>query len=162
MHNDIFTATYSLGSVPPEPPSLPFPEPFQNRFTLVTTASFNLDERFTARRIIRGLPPLTDLSANIFLILMSLAFLFHAEALRSTVITRFPATMASSDSSFRFRYSEVSRVPLLNFPNTRSSCVPRGRLRVASRSPSATSPPLRSGAFRFDHPSRFDGLLLAS
>ena len=103
-------------------------------------ASFNLDERFTARRIICGLPPLTDLSANIFLILMSFAFLFHAEALRSTVITRFPATMASSDPSPRFRYREVSRVPLLNFPDTRSSCVPP----------------------RFDHPSRFDGLLLAS
>ena len=70
--------------------------------------------------------------------------------------------MASSDSSLRFRYREVSRVPLLNFPNTRSSYAPRGRLRVASRSPSATCPPLRSGAFRFDHPSRFDGLLLAS
>ena len=142
--------------------SLPFPEPFQYRFTLVTTASFNLDKRFAARRIICGLPPLTALSGNIFLILMSFAFLFHAEALRSTVIARFPATMASSDSSLRFRYNEVSRVPLLNFPDTRSSYVPRGRLRVASRSPSATCPPLRSGAFRFDHPSRFDSLLLAS
>ena len=70
--------------------------------------------------------------------------------------------MASSDSSLRFRYNEVSRVPLLNFPDTRSPYAPRGRLRVASRSPSATCPPLRSGAFRFDHPSRFDGLLLAS
>ena len=77
-------------------------------------------------------------------------------------LPRFPATTASSDSSLRFRYNEVSRVPLLNFPDTRSSYVPRGRLRVASRSPSATCPPLRSGAFRFDHPSRFDGLLLAS
>ena len=56
--------------------SLPFPEPFQNRFTLVTTASFNLDKRFTARRIICGLPPLTALSGNTFLILMSFAFLF--------------------------------------------------------------------------------------
>ena len=36
--------------------SLPFPEPFQNRFTLVTTASFNLDKQFAARRIICGLP----------------------------------------------------------------------------------------------------------
>ena len=63
--------------------SLPFPEPFQNRFTLVTTASFNLDKRFAARRIICGLPPLTALSGNIFLILMSFAFLFHAEALRT-------------------------------------------------------------------------------
>ena len=62
--------------------SLPFPEPFQYRFTLVTTASFNLDKRFAARRIICGLPPLTALSGNIFLILMSFAFLFHAEALR--------------------------------------------------------------------------------
>ena len=77
-------------------------------------------------------------------------------------LPRFPATMASSDSSLRFRYNEVSRVPLLNFPDTRSSYVPRGRLRVASRSPSATCPPLRSGAFRFDYPSRFDSLLLAS
>ena len=63
--------------------SLPFPEPFQYRFTLVTTASFNLDKRFAARRIICGLPPLTALSGNIFLILMSFAFLFHAEALRT-------------------------------------------------------------------------------
>ena len=79
---------------------------------------------------------------------------------RSSV--HLPATMASSDSSLRFRYNEVSRVPLLNFPDTRSSYAPRGRLRVASRSPSATCPPLRSGAFRFDYPSRFDSLLLAS
>ena len=43
------------------------------------------------------------------------ASLFHAEALRSTVIARFPATMASSDSSLRFRYNEVSQVPLQNF-----------------------------------------------
>ena len=120
--------------------SLPFPEPFQYRFTLVTTASFNLDKRFAARRIICGLPPLTALSGNIFLILMSFAFLFHAEALRSTVIARFPATMASSDSSLRFRYNEVSRVPLLNFPDTRSSYVPP----------------------RFNYLSRFDSLLLAS
>ena len=70
--------------------SLPFPEPFQNRFTLVTTASFNLDKRFAARRIICGLPPLTALSGNIFLILMSFAFLFHAEALRSTGIAPLP------------------------------------------------------------------------
>jgi len=77
-------------------------------------------------------------------------------------LAHLPATMASSDSSLRFRYNEVSRVPLLNFPDTRSSYVPRGRLRVASRSPSATCPPLRSGAFRFDYPSRFDSLLLAS
>ena len=81
---------------------------------------------------------------------------------RRRALPRFPALMASSDSSLRFRYNEVSRVPLLNFSDTRSSYTPRGRLRVASRSPSATCPPLRSGAFRFDHPSRFDGLLLAS
>ena len=158
--------------------SLPFPEPFQNRFTLVTTASFNLDKQFAARRIICGLPPLTALSGNIFLILMSFAFLFHAEALRTPAraslrdslslggypraLPRFPATTTSSDSSLRFRYTHFSRVPLLNFPNTRSPYAPRGRLRVASRSPSATCPPLRSGAFRFDHPSRFDSLLLAS
>ena len=55
-------------------------------------------------------------------------------------LPRFPATMASSDSSLRFRYNEVSRVPLLNFPDTRSPYAPP----------------------RFDHPSRFDGLLLAS
>ena len=71
---------------------------------------------------------------------MSCAFLLHAEALRSTVITRFPATMASSDSSLRFRYHEVSRVPLLNFPNTRSPYAPP----------------------RFHRPSRFDGFLSAS
>ena len=93
-----------------------------------------------ARHISCGSPPLTDLSINVFLIFVFFAFLFHAEALRSTVITRFPATMASSDSSLRFRYNEVSRVPLLNFPDTRSSYAPP----------------------RFDHPSRFDGLLLAS
>ena len=48
--------------------------------------------------------------------------------------------MASSDSSLRFRYREVSRVPLLNFPNTRSSYAPP----------------------RFHRPSRFDGILSAS
>ena len=71
---------------------------------------------------------------------MSFAFLFHAEALRSTVIARFPATMASSDSSLRFRYREVSRVPLLNFPNTRPSYAPPSFIR----------------------PSQFGGVLLAS
>ena len=118
----------------------------------------------------------------IFLILMSFAFLFHAEALRTPArasldllrpccarllallvgqpdrcatgesrdslslggypraLPRFPTTTTSSDSSLRFRYCEVSRVPLLNFPNTRSSYVPP----------------------RFDYPSRFDSLLLAS
>ena len=55
-------------------------------------------------------------------------------------LPRFPATMASSDSSLRFRYNEVSRVPLLNFPDTRSSYVPP----------------------RFNYLSRFDSLLLAS
>ena len=39
-------------------------------------------------------------------------------------LPRFPATTASSDSSLRFRYNEVSRVPLLNFPDTRSSYAP--------------------------------------
>ena len=48
--------------------------------------------------------------------------------------------MASSDSSLRFRYHEVSRVPLLNFPNTRSPYAPP----------------------RFHRPSRFDGVLSAS
>ena len=116
--------------------SLPIPEPFQNRFTLVTTASFNLDERFTARRIICGLPPLTDLSANIFLILMSFAFLFHAEALRTPAraslrdslslggypraLPRFPATMASSDYCPRLRYWQFSQVPVQNFRGTPS------------------------------------------
>ena len=55
-------------------------------------------------------------------------------------LPRFPATTASSDSSLRFRYNEVSRVPLLNFPDTRSSYVPP----------------------RFNYLSRFDSLLLAS
>ena len=111
--------------------SLPFPEPFQYRFTLVTTASFNLDKRFAARRIICGLPPLTALSGNIFLILMSFAFLFHAEALRTPAraslrdslslggypraLPRFPTTTTSSDYCFRFRYSQFSQVPLQNF-----------------------------------------------
>ena len=78
-------------------------------------------------------------------------------ALRVRLAPKVPFELRSSVHS-----CEVSRVPLLNFPDTRSSYAPRGRLRVASRSPSATCPPLRSGAFRFDHPSRFDGLLLAS
>ena len=78
-------------------------------------------------------------------------------ALRVRLAPKVPFELRSSVHSH-----EVSRVPLLNFPDTRSSYVPRGRLRVASRSPSATCPPLRSGAFRFDHPSRFDSLLLAS
>ena len=111
--------------------SLPFPEPFQYRFTLVTTASFILDKRFAARRIICGLPPLTALSGNIFLILMSFAFLFHAEALRTPAraslrdslslggypraLPRFPTTTTSSDYCFRFRYSQFSQVPLQNF-----------------------------------------------
>ena len=66
--------------------------------------------------------------------------LFHAEALRTPAraslrdslslggypraLPRFPVTMASSDSSLRFRYNEVSRVPLLNFPDTRSPYAP--------------------------------------
>ena len=54
-------------------------------------------------------------------------------------LPRFPATMASSDSSLRFRYNEVSRVPLLNFPNTRPS----------------NAPP------NFIRPSQFGGILLA-
>ena len=58
--------------------------------------------------------------------------------LRSTA--HLPATTASSDSSFRFRYFEVSRVPLLNFPDTRPSYAPP----------------------HFNYPSRFDSLLLAS
>ena len=44
----------------------PVPRTFQYRFTLVTTASFNLDKQFAARHIICGLPPLTALSGNIF------------------------------------------------------------------------------------------------
>ena len=51
-----------------------------------------------------------------------------------------PATMASSDSSLRFRYTQFSRVPLLNFPNTR---------------PSYAQP-------SFIRPSQFGGVLLAS
>ena len=114
--------------------SLPFPEPFQYRFTLVTTASFNLDKRFAARRIICGLPPLTALSGNIFLILMSFAFLFHAEALRTPAraslrdslslwgypraLPRFPATTASSDYCSRLRYWQFSQVPLQDFRST--------------------------------------------
>ena len=35
-----------------------------------------------------------------------------------------PATTASSDSSLRFRYTQFSRVPLLNFPNMRPSYAP--------------------------------------
>ena len=81
-----------------------------------------------------------DFSINLVCAFSFETSLFHAEALRSTIITRFPATMASSDSSLRFRYREVSRVPLLNFPNTRSSYAPP----------------------RFHRPSRFDGILSAS
>ena len=51
-----------------------------------------------------------------------------------------PATMASSDYCFRFRYTQFSRVPLLNFPNTR---------------PSYAQP-------SFIRPSQFGGVLLAS
>ena len=39
-------------------------------------------------------------------------------------LPRFPATTASSDSSLRFRYTQFSRVPLLNFPNMRPSYAP--------------------------------------
>ena len=39
-------------------------------------------------------------------------------------LPHFPATMASSDSSLRFRYTQFSRVPLLNFPNMRPSYAP--------------------------------------
>ena len=95
--------------------SLPFPEPFQYRFTLVTTASFNLDKRFAARRIICGLPPLTALSGNIFLILMSFAFLFTQRPFAPRALPRFPTTTTSSDYCFRFRYSQFSQVPLQNF-----------------------------------------------
>ena len=96
--------------------SLPFPEPFQYRFTLVTTASFNLDKRFAARRIICGLPPLTALSGNIFLILMSFAFLFFTQRpFAPRALPRFPTTTTSSDYCFRFRYSQFSQVPLQNF-----------------------------------------------
>ena len=83
--------------------SLPFPEPFQYRFTLVTTASFNLDKRFAARRIICGLPPLTALSGNIFLILMSFAFLFsrrgpslHGHCPASPLLRPHPTTAFAS------------------------------------------------------------------
>ena len=39
-------------------------------------------------------------------------------------LPRFAATMASSDSSLRFRYCEASRVPLLDLPDTRPSYAP--------------------------------------
>ena len=55
-------------------------------------------------------------------------------------LPRFPATMASSDYCFRFRYTQFSRVPLLNFPNTRPSYAPPSFIR----------------------PSQFGGILLAS
>ena len=55
-------------------------------------------------------------------------------------LPRFPALMASFDSSLRFRYTQFSRVPLLNFPNTR---------------PSYAQP-------SFIRPSQFGGVLLAS
>ena len=55
-------------------------------------------------------------------------------------LPRFPATMASSDYCFRFRYTQSSRVPLLNFPNTRPSYAPPSFIR----------------------PSQFGGILLAS
>ena len=52
-------------------------------------------------------------------------------------LPRFPATTTSSDYCFRFRYTQSSRVPLLNFPNTRPSFAPP----------------------RFHRPSRFDGFM---
>ena len=52
-------------------------------------------------------------------------------------LPRFPATMASSDYCFCSRYSQSSRVPLLNFPDTRPSYAPP----------------------RFHRPSRFDGFM---
>ena len=55
-------------------------------------------------------------------------------------LPRFPATTASSDYCFRFRYTQSSRVPLLNFPNTRPSYAPPSFIR----------------------PSQFGGILLAS
>jgi hypothetical protein len=39
-------------------------------------------------------------------------------------LPRFPATMASSDYCFRFRYTQSSRVPLLDLPDTRPSYAP--------------------------------------
>ena len=47
-------------------------------------------------------------------------------------LPRFPATMASSDYCFCSRYSQSSRVPLLNFPDTRPSYTPP-RPRVQNR-----------------------------
>ena len=103
--------------------SLPFPEPFQNRFTLVTTASFNLDKRFTARRIICGLPPLTALSGNTFLILMSFAFLFsrrgpslHGHCPASPLLRPHPTT------AFAFANCSPPKFPCRTFGKCRPLC----------------------------------------
>ena len=82
-----------------------------------------MDERFPTRRHIADCPLLQSFDIIVLAIRFA-SSLLHAEALRSTGITRFPATMASSNSSFRFRVCEVSQVPARTF-DTRPPALPR-------------------------------------
>ena len=103
--------------------------------------------------------------------------LLHAEALRTPArfatrlrlggypqaLPRFPATTASSDCCFRFRYSQSSQVPLQNFRSTPPPLPragPCGRLCRRLRRPPLRASPF--GACALSHLNRVGAEVLVS